>query len=56
MSQRPLDRDVEEGSRVEREPGSPPDAARWIGIAAVVVLIVAFVLLHLTGAVGPGAH
>ena len=56
MSQPPLDRDVEERFRAEGEPGPPSDLARWIGIAAVVILIVAFVLLHLTGAVGPSAH
>jgi hypothetical protein len=41
----------------EREPA--PGAPRWVkvvgwGVAALVVLM--FVLLHLSGAVGPNAH
>ncbi len=43
------------------EPGRGPTTAtpRWIsvvGIIFVILLVLLFVLLHLTGTVGPGGH
>jgi hypothetical protein len=59
MSERLLDRDAGDDPPAEMDSGSPPSAPRWIaplGIAAAILLILTFVVLHLTGAVGPGAH
>lgn len=59
MSERLLDRDVGEDPRPEGDAGSAPSTPRWIGslgIAVAILLIVALVVLHLIGAVGPGAH
>ena len=56
MSEHPLDREVEDSPRAESKPGSRPDAVRWIGIVVAGVLVAAVILLHLTGAMGPGAH
>jgi hypothetical protein len=36
-----------------------PNRSRWLtvlGVVVVVAVLAIFVLLHLTGAVGPGAH
>ena len=36
-----------------------PNRSRWLtvlGVVIVVAVLAMFVLLHLTGAVGPGAH
>jgi hypothetical protein len=41
----------------EREP--PAGTPRWmsvVGIIIVVVLVLAIIILHLTGTIGPGAH
>lgn len=56
MSQRLLDRDVSDDPPKEVDPGSPPRWAAPLAIAVGVLFIVALVVLHLTGAVGPGAH
>jgi hypothetical protein len=45
--------------RMEVDHDSAPSRPRWLpglGIAVVVLVIVMFVVLHLTGAVGPSAH
>jgi hypothetical protein len=59
MSERPLDSDVSDHPRAEVEPGSAPRTPRWIpalGIAVAILVILTLAVLHLTGAVGPGAH
>jgi hypothetical protein len=54
----PADSEVRDApTRVQ--PGSPASKPRWVaplGIAAVVLFVVVLVLLHATGALGPGAH
>jgi hypothetical protein len=49
------DDDAEVGS--ERESAtSPPRWSRTLGIVVVVIVISIFVVLHLTGTLGSGAH
>lgn len=59
MSERPPDSDVGDDPRAALEPGSAPRTPRWIpalGIAVAILVILTLVALHLTGALGPGAH
>ena len=37
-------------------PSGPPRWAKVLGIGIGIVLVLGFLLLHLTGAVGPSAH
>ncbi len=44
---------------VEPDPGSTTGTPRWmlvVGVIIAILLILGFVVLHLTGALGPGAH
>lgn len=59
MSERLTDRDAGEDRRPEAGSGSAGGPPRRLTILAAVIgalLILMFVLLHLTGALGPGAH
>jgi hypothetical protein len=53
----------EETSHLDRYPEPEPRSAdgppRWLtvlGVVVAVLVVLMFVLLHLTGAVGPGVH
>jgi hypothetical protein len=59
MSEHLTDRDAGDDSRAEAASGSAGDPPRRLTILTVVIaalLFLAFALLHLTGALGPGAH
>jgi hypothetical protein len=51
--------DAEDDTRVEGERGSATGTPRWITVLGIVIAILAvltLVVLHLTGAIGPGLH
>jgi hypothetical protein len=51
--------DVEHDAGVGPEGGSAAGAPGWIsvfGIVIVILVVVMLVVLHLTGAIGPGLH
>ncbi len=53
------DRDTGDETEVGPGRGSATGTPRWItvlGIIFAVVLVLLFVVLHLTGTLGPGAH
>jgi hypothetical protein len=53
------DREAGDGPRTDIDPGPAGGPSRALMVLAIVIgalVVVAFVLLHLTGAVGPGAH
>jgi hypothetical protein len=51
-------RSHEAGDRAAVTPGgrSATGTPRWVGIVVAVGLVVLFLVLHLTGVLGPGAH
>jgi hypothetical protein len=47
------------GEETTRDRGSASARPRWVAVLAIlltVALVVLFVVLHLTGTLGPGAH
>jgi hypothetical protein len=51
--------DSEEDSGIGHERGSAGDVPSWItvvGIVIVILVVLTLVVLHLTGAIGPGLH
>jgi hypothetical protein len=59
MADPPHDLENEEDTGVAPDRGAATRTARWIvalGITVAIALVALVILLHLTGAVGPGAH
>lgn len=59
MSERITDRDAGDDRRAEAGSGSaggPPRGLTILAVAIGALLVLMFVLLHLMGALGPGAH
>lgn len=51
--------DAEADTGVERDRGSAAGAPPWIavlGIVIAILVVLTLVVLHLTGAIGPGLH
>jgi hypothetical protein len=51
--------EADEGADARPGRGGPNGAPRWVvvvGIIVAIALLVLIVVLHLTGAIGPGAH
>jgi hypothetical protein len=42
--------------RPDNDPSDPPRKPRMLLGIAIAALVVAFVVLHLTGVLGPGSH
>ncbi len=59
MAELPYHPDTDDDSAVGPDLGSTAGARRWIavvGISIAIVAVLAMVVLHLTGTIGPGAH
>ena len=59
MPDLPSHPDTGSGARTGPGLGSGPRRSRWktiAGIAAALLVLVVFVVLHLTGVLGPGEH
>jgi hypothetical protein len=59
MADRPAYPAAEDGPRRESEPVARRRGSRWtvvVGITLGVILVVFFLMLHLTGVLGPTAH
>jgi hypothetical protein len=59
MADPPRYPDTGENTGVERDRGSATGARRWapvLGIIIAIALVVLFVVLHLTGTLGPSVH
>ena len=58
MSSPPHYPDTDEGTGAGPEPGSTTGTSRWVYVFWLIGigLIVLFVVLHLTGTMGPGHH
>jgi hypothetical protein len=59
MADRPAYSAADDGPRRESDRGARRRGSRWtvvVGITLGVILVVFFVVLHLTGALGPTAH
>jgi hypothetical protein len=55
----PADPEVRDAPAPRVQPGSQASKPRWVaplGIAVVVLFVIVLVVLHATGAIGPGAH
>ena len=56
---RPAFGDTGDDPGVGRGRGSGPGRPRWVGVVGIVIavgLVLGFLVLHLTGVLGPGAH
>jgi hypothetical protein len=59
MSERLADTEASDEARAEVDPRPTAATSRWVSVAGIVVavlVVLLLVVLHLTGALGPGVH